>query len=84
MDYNELRKDTEFGASIFDLSKLEEDATQEDLCLPVLKDGKERGELRFDVTYFPVLKPRVDESGVQELPESSKFLPLFSELLTVL
>ncbi|KAI9462339.1 tricalbin [Lactarius psammicola] len=71
MDYNEHRKDTELGASIFELGKLDEDATQEDLSLPLLKDGKERGELRFDVSYFPVLKPQVDESGVEELPESS-------------
>lgn len=71
MDYNDHRKDTELGASIFELSKLDEDATQEDLSLPMLKDGKEKGELRFDVSYFPVLKPQVDESGVEELPESS-------------
>jgi len=71
MDYNEHRKDTELGASIFELGKLDEDATQEDLSLPLLKDGKDRGELRFDVSYFPVLKPQVDESGVEELPESS-------------
>lgn len=71
MDYNDHRKDTELGASIFELGKLEEDATQEDLSLPILKDGKERGELRFDVSYFPVLKPQVNESGVEELPESS-------------
>lgn len=70
MDYNEHRKDTELGASIFELSKLDEDATQEDLSLPILKDGKEKGELRFDVSYYPVLKPQVDESGVEELPES--------------
>ena len=71
MDYNDHRKDTELGASIFELGKLEEDATQEDLSLPILKDGKERGELRFDVSYFPVLKPQVNESGVEEQPESS-------------
>ncbi|KAH9081855.1 tricalbin [Lactarius deliciosus] len=62
MDYNEHRKDTELGTSIFELSKLEEDATQEDLSLPLLKDGKERGELRFDVSYFPVLKPQAASS----------------------
>ncbi|KAI0308025.1 tricalbin [Multifurca ochricompacta] len=71
MDYNDHRKDTELGASIFELSKLDEDATQENLSLPILKDGKERGELRFDVLYFPVLKPQVNESGVEELLESS-------------
>ncbi|KAI9511781.1 tricalbin [Russula earlei] len=71
MDYNELLKDTEIGASIFELSKLKEDATQDDLSLPVLKDGKQKGDLRFEVLYFPILKPKVNESGVEELPESS-------------
>jgi Ca2+-dependent lipid-binding protein len=71
MDYNEHRKDTELGATIFELSKLDEDATQEDLSFPILKDGKEKGDLRFDVSYFQVLKPQVNESGVEELPESS-------------
>jgi Ca2+-dependent lipid-binding protein len=73
MDYNEVRKDTEIGASVFELAKLDADATQEDLALPILKDGKQKGELRFDVLYFPVLKPQVNESGVEELPESSEF-----------
>lgn len=73
MDYNEFRKDTEIGATIFELAKLKEDATQEDLSHPILKDGKQRGELRFDVAYFPVLKSQVNESGVEELPQSSTF-----------
>ena len=73
MDYNEVRKDTEIGATLFELAKLDEDNTQEDLSLPILKDGKEKGELRFDVLYFPVLKPQVNQSGVDELPESSEF-----------
>lgn len=73
MDYNEFRKDTEIGATIFDLAKLNEDATHDDLSTTILRDGKQRGELRFDVAYFPVIKPQVNESGVEELPESSKF-----------
>src|SRR5216684_4534037 len=73
MDYNEFRKDTEIGATVFELAKLNEDATQDNLSHPILKDGKQRGELRFDVSHFPVLKPQVNESGVEELPESSTF-----------
>ena len=82
MDNNELLKDTEIGSSVFELAKLKEDATQEDLSLPILKDGKQRGELRFDVFYFPVLKPRANESGVEELPESSEFClrPIFGPI----
>lgn len=81
MDYNEVRKDTEIGATLFELAKLDDDATQEDLSLPILKDGKQKGELRFDVLYFPVVKPQVNESGVEELPESSEFgVPCYSHL----
>ena len=81
MDYNEFRKDTEIGATTFELAKLNEDATQDDLSSPILKDGKQKGELRFDVSYFPVLKPQANESGVEELPESSKFcLHRFADL----
>jgi Ca2+-dependent lipid-binding protein len=81
MDYNEFRKDTELGASLFELSKLDVDATQDGQCLPILKDGKTKGELRCDVAYFPVLKPLVNESGVQELPESSKSRLLSGDFL---
>ncbi|KAG5654026.1 hypothetical protein H0H81_008041 [Sphagnurus paluster] len=56
-DYNDHRKDSHMGASSFELSKLHEDAVQEDIRSTLLKDGKERGELRYDVSYFPVLEP---------------------------
>lgn len=70
-DYNDHRKNTELGSVAFELGNLAEDATQDDLEFPILKDGKEKGTLRFDVHYFPVLTPQVNESGVEELPESS-------------
>lgn len=73
MDFNDHRKDTQLGAVSFELSKLLEDATQEGLERPILKEGKDKGNLRFDVNFYPVLKPQVDPSGVvQELPETSK------------
>ena len=70
-DYNDHRKNSELGFATFDMSKLREDATQEGLELPVLKDGKERGNIRFDVSFFPVLKP---DAGVEQLPDSSECL----------
>ncbi|KAG6910551.1 hypothetical protein DXG01_009501 [Tephrocybe rancida] len=66
-DYNDHRKDFLMGSSTFELSKLLEDATQEDIHSPILKDGKERGELSYDVSYFPVLEAPEGE----ELPETS-------------
>ncbi|KAF5377486.1 hypothetical protein D9615_005116 [Tricholomella constricta] len=66
-DYNDHRKDSLMGSASFELSKLLEDATQEEIRSPILKDGKERGELRYDVSYYPVLEP---EEG-QEPTETS-------------
>jgi hypothetical protein len=49
-----------------------EDATQEGLELPVLKDGKDRGMMRLNVNYFPVLKPE-SFNGKENLPQTSAF-----------
>jgi hypothetical protein len=49
LDHNDHRKDTDLGSASFELSSLLEDATQEGLVRKILKDGKERGELKFDV-----------------------------------
>ncbi|KAG7450195.1 tricalbin [Guyanagaster necrorhizus] len=54
-DYNDHRKNTLLGSSIFELTRLQEDATQEGMETQLLMDGKERGELRYDVSFFPVL-----------------------------
>lgn len=49
LDHNDHRKDTDLGTASFELSKLEADATQEGLISKVLRDGKEKGEVKFDV-----------------------------------
>ena len=69
-DYNDHRKNSELGFATFEMAKLKEDATQEGVELPVLKDGKDRGNIRFDASFFPVLKP--DVAGTEEIPETSK------------
>ena len=61
------------GAASFDLSKLGEDGVQEGIETKVLKDGKERGELRFDVSFYPVLKPQIVDGKEEELPETSSY-----------
>lgn len=70
LDFNDHRKDTPLGAATFELEKLLEDATQEGLELPVLKDGKEKGLVRFNVNYFPVLKHETVE-GKENFPQTS-------------
>ncbi|KAI5124397.1 hypothetical protein M0805_008282 [Coniferiporia weirii] len=69
-DWNEHRKDTELGSATFELGKLNEDATHEGIESKILKDGKERGELRFDVSFYPVLKPQKVDGKDEELPDT--------------
>ncbi|KAG0700683.1 C2 domain-containing protein [Suillus ampliporus] len=70
LDYNEHRKDTPLGAATFELQKLLEDATQEGLEIPVLKDGKDKGIVRFNINYFPVLKS-ASVDGKEILPQTN-------------
>jgi Ca2+-dependent lipid-binding protein len=75
MDFNDHRADTMLGSASFGLEVLEQDATQEDITRPILKDGHDRGELRFDVNFFPVISlSKTSEGAVQKLPDTSKFL----------
>ncbi|KIY68099.1 hypothetical protein CYLTODRAFT_395974 [Cylindrobasidium torrendii FP15055 ss-10] len=60
-DYNDHRKNSHLGTVQYDLRPLLEDATQDGLASTVTKDGRERGELRYDVSFFPVLRPEDGE-----------------------
>jgi len=67
-DFNEHRKDTQLGFVKFPLSKLLDDQAQEDIVSTILHDGKDHGELRYDVNYFPVIEA---EEGNEEVLDSS-------------
>lgn len=72
MDYNDHRQNSLMGTVSFPLDVLEQDATQEDLVRPILKDGKDRGELHFEVNFYPVISPsKTSEGTVEKLPETS-------------
>ena len=72
-DYNEHRSHTKLASASFDLGKLEEDSVQEGIVSQLLKEGKERGELRYDLEYFPVIEPQQGK----DVPESSQSIPPF-------
>ncbi|KAF8640747.1 hypothetical protein AX17_000398 [Amanita inopinata Kibby_2008] len=67
-DYNEHRKDSLLGSATFKLQQLLEDATQDAIASQLLKDGKEKGELRYDVSYYPVLTAEEKEG---QLPDTN-------------
>ena len=72
MDFNDHRHDTVLGSASFALEVLEHDATQEDILRPILKDGNDRGELRFDVSFYPIISlSKTSQGTVQKLPETS-------------
>jgi Ca2+-dependent lipid-binding protein len=67
-DYNEIRKDKLLGTANFDLKQLEEDAEHESASVPIMYNAKARGEVVFDVRFYPVLKPKKLEDGTEEPP----------------
>ena len=67
-DYNEIRKDKLLGTANFDLKLLEEDAVQENVTCPVMYNAKPRGEVVFDVRFYPVLHPKKLEDGTEQAP----------------
>lgn len=72
MDFNDHRHDTVLGSASFSLDVLEQDATQEDISRPILRDGNARGELHFDVNFYPIISlSKTSEGTVQKLPETS-------------
>lgn len=76
-DYNDHRKNALLGSTSFELGVLNQDSTQEDIHSQLLKDGKDRGELRYDVSYYPVLTP---EDGQTELPETCQCISRYAKL----
>lgn len=78
-DYNDHRKDTLLGSATFELPKLIEDATQEDITSHFILDGKVKGDLRYDLSWYPVIEA---EEG-KELGESSKLASVLSTLLSL-
>lgn len=68
VDFNEHLKDTPLGSVNFPLSKLVEDQTHEDIVDTIVQHGKDHGELRYDVNYYPVIEV---EEGKEEVLDSS-------------
>lgn len=67
-DYNDHRKNTLLSSTSFELAGLLEDSTRENIVSPLLSDGKERGELKYDISYYPVIEP---EEGKEDLMNTS-------------
>jgi Ca2+-dependent lipid-binding protein len=71
-DFNEHRGDNNLGTVTQELATLHDDAEQEGLVGKILHGGKDRGELRYDLSFFPVLQPQKAADGtIEPLPDTS-------------
>ncbi|EST08677.1 C2 domain protein [Kalmanozyma brasiliensis GHG001] len=71
MDFNEHRPDSTLGQAAFDLKELMDGSEQENLSTPIILDAKERGEVQYSLSYYPVVKPETGEDGqLKPLPET--------------
>ncbi|KAL7269910.1 Tricalbin-2 [Rhizina undulata] len=70
-DFNEFRKDKELGSAILALDRLQKEPELENLQLPILASGKTRGQVTFNVRFFPILEGRTLEDGTKEPPPES-------------
>jgi Ca2+-dependent lipid-binding protein len=78
-DYNEHRPDNLLGTVSQELATLEVDAEQEGLVGKILGGGKERGNLRYDLSYFPVLKPEKAADGtIEPVPDTQTGIVRFT------
>ncbi|KAI5842793.1 C2 domain-containing protein [Tricharina praecox] len=78
-DYNEIRKDKELGVASFALEQLKTDPEHENINLPIVSNGKPRGNIMFDVRFFPVLEGRILDDGTKEpVPESNTGIARFT------
>ncbi|MBW0586577.1 hypothetical protein O181_126292 [Austropuccinia psidii MF-1] len=72
LHYNKVRKDTSLGLANIDLISLVTEPEQESLMVPILHNGKCRGEVKLRMTYHPCLLPKKLEHGEEEpVPETT-------------
>ncbi|KIL59013.1 hypothetical protein M378DRAFT_85652 [Amanita muscaria Koide BX008] len=66
-NYDEHRRNALLGVVGFKLGTLQDDA-QQSITSRLLKDGKEKGELKYDISYYPVL---ATEESDGRLPDTN-------------
>ncbi len=70
-DYNTNRPDSQLGTVVHDLTGLADDGEQQGITSTVLSGGKDRGQLRYSLSYYPVLQPLKRKDGTFEQPPDS-------------
>lgn len=70
MDFNEMRADAPLGTVNHELISLGEEAEQEAIVGHILNAGKDRGEMRYNLSYYPAILPEKNPDGTfQPVPD---------------
>jgi Ca2+-dependent lipid-binding protein len=70
MDFNDMRSDALLGTVNHELISLGEDAEQEGIVGRILNAGKDRGEMRYNLSYYPAILPEKNPDGTfQPVPD---------------
>ncbi|OLL23513.1 hypothetical protein NEOLI_001252 [Neolecta irregularis DAH-3] len=70
-DFNEFRKDKHLGTASFELKSLEADAEQENVVAPIMYNATAKGQVTFDLSYYPTLTATTIQDGTSEsIPET--------------
>ncbi|ODQ65634.1 tricalbin [Nadsonia fulvescens var. elongata DSM 6958] len=80
LDFNDFRKDKSIGTVSFELGSLEEEPRQTNLSGRISDENyKPRGELLFDVSWFPVLRgEKLEDGTIQPPPPSNTGIVTFT------
>ncbi|KAK9760619.1 Tricalbin-2, partial [Basidiobolus ranarum] len=71
-DKEEIKKDRSLGTASFNMATLLDTPNQDYIAAKVIREGgKERGEVYFDVMYYPVVEPTIQEDGTPTHVESN-------------
>ncbi|BEI84326.1 hypothetical protein CcaverHIS002_0409300 [Cutaneotrichosporon cavernicola] len=66
MDYNDMRSDALLGTVNHELVTLGEDAEQDGIVGRILNTGKDRGGMRYNLSYYPAILPEKNPDGTFE------------------
>ena len=67
-DFNDIRKDRHIGTANFQLSSLADQPEQENLTAQFIHNSKKRGDMNFEIRYFPILEGKTLDDGKKESP----------------
>ncbi|TIA79421.1 hypothetical protein E3P98_03303 [Wallemia ichthyophaga] len=68
-DYNDYRKDSDIGLATYNIQSLADDPLQEHVMTKLYNNGREKGDIIFDLSYYPVMEPPKEGDSLEAVPD---------------